>query len=92
MDVSSAQNPALSYGADGILGLGFTSLSVIDYLVNNTGSPTGRSLLYNLFLDNPKEPNFIAYSLSRSTDPNDTADGLFTIGKLVCLLRGIAGI
>lgn len=80
MDVSSVDNPALDYGAVGILGLGFTSLSTIDALVNTTGASTGRSLLYNLFLDNPNEPNFIAFSLSRSTDTNDTADGLFTIG------------
>jgi saccharopepsin len=40
------------------MGLGFTSLSRIDALVNKTGSSSGRSLLYNLFSDNPNEPNF----------------------------------
>lgn len=29
IDATSAQNPALTYGASGILGLGFTSLSTI---------------------------------------------------------------
>jgi hypothetical protein len=81
LDASSAQNPTLSYGADGILGLGFTSLSTIDALVNMTNSSNGRSLLYNLFLDNPKEPNFIAFSLQRSSDQNDTADGSFSVGQ-----------
>ncbi|KAF7965819.1 hypothetical protein HWV62_41733 [Athelia sp. TMB] len=81
MDISSVDNPALSYGAMGIAGLGFTSLSNIDNLVNSTGASTGRSLLYNLFLDNPSEPNFIAFSLSRSTDPSDSSDGLFTVGE-----------
>jgi saccharopepsin len=81
LDSSSAQNPALSYDADGILGLGFTSLSTIDALVNMTNSSTGRSLLYNLFLDNPKEPNFIAFSLERTSDQNDSADGTFSVGR-----------
>ena len=81
LDSSSAQNPALIYGADGILGLGFTSLSTVDALVNMTNSSTGRSLLYNLFLDNPKEPNFIAFSLQRSSDQNETGDGSFSVGK-----------
>lgn len=81
MDVKVAQNPALSYGADGIVGLGFTSLSTIDALVNMTNSSTGRSLLYNLFAEMPNDPNFIAFSLERdSADGSDTADGTFEIG------------
>ncbi|KAG2086405.1 hypothetical protein BD769DRAFT_1681205 [Suillus cothurnatus] len=66
LDVSSAQNPALSHGASGLLGLGFDSLSTIGALVNATGASTGRSLLYHLFQDNPSEPNFIALSLRTS--------------------------
>lgn len=81
LDVSNALNPALSYGADGILGLGFTSLSTIDAIVNRTNSSTGRSLLYNLFMDNPSEPNFIAFSLERNSDSPDNADGLFSVGR-----------
>ncbi|KAG1820188.1 aspartic peptidase domain-containing protein [Suillus subaureus] len=80
LDVSSAQNPALSYGAIGLLGLGFDSLSNIDALVNTTGASTGRSLLYNLFQDNPSEPNFIALSL-QSTSDDDQITGSFAIGK-----------
>ncbi|KAI0347326.1 acid protease [Trametopsis cervina] len=83
LDVSSAQNPALSYGADGIIGLGFTSLSTIDALVNHTGSAKGRSLLYNAFNDNPSEPNFIAFALQRSSEPNDDVVGTFSIGEVV---------
>ena len=81
LDSSSAQNPALSYGALGIMGLGFTSLSSIDALINMTNSSSGRSLLYNLFLDKPKEPNFIAFSMQSDSDQNDTADGTFSIGR-----------
>ncbi|TFK55700.1 acid protease [Heliocybe sulcata] len=81
LDVSAASNPALSYGADGILGLGFTSLSTIDALVNRTGSSAGRSFLFNLFQDNPSEPNFIAFLLQRSTDPNEDVQGSFSLGE-----------
>ncbi|KAG2152238.1 aspartic peptidase domain-containing protein [Suillus cothurnatus] len=80
LDVSSAQNPALSYGAIGLLGLGFDSLSNIDLIVNATGASTGRSLLYNLFQDNPSEPNFIALSL-QSTSDDDQVTGSFAIGE-----------
>ncbi|KAH9999943.1 aspartic peptidase domain-containing protein [Russula vinacea] len=82
LDVSNAQNPAITYGTSGIMGLGFTSLSRIDALVNKTGSSSGRSLLYNLFSDNPNEPNFIAISLQRSTDPTADVQGTFLIGEL----------
>ncbi|KAG7449215.1 acid protease [Guyanagaster necrorhizus] len=81
LDVTSAQNPALGYGAKGILGLGFTSLSSIDSILNNTGSSQGRSLLYNLFAQNPAEPNFITFSFQRSTSANNDVNGSFTIGE-----------
>ncbi|KAJ7771356.1 aspartic peptidase domain-containing protein [Mycena maculata] len=82
LDVSTADNPALAYGADGLVGLGFTSLSSIDHAINATGASTGRSLLYNLFQDNPSEPNYIAFALQRSTDTNDTVQGTFCIGEV----------
>ncbi|KAJ3563842.1 hypothetical protein NP233_g8671 [Leucocoprinus birnbaumii] len=81
IDVDQADNPVLGYGLDGIAGLGFTSLSNIDYQVNKSNSDTGRSLLYNLFALNPKEPNFLAFSLLRSTNPADEAEGSFSIGE-----------
>jgi saccharopepsin len=83
LDSSVANNPALSYGADGIAGLGFTSLSTIDALVNNSDSSSGRSLLYNMFMQNPSDPNFIAFALQRSSDDDadsDDVQGSFTIG------------
>lgn len=82
LDVSQAVNPALSYGADGIAGLGFTSLSTIDAWVNHTGGSTGRSMLYNAFAANPSEPNYIAFSLQRSTDPSSDVEGSFSIGEV----------
>lgn len=84
LDTTKANNPALSYGADGIAGLGFTSLSTIDALVNNSQSSSGRSLLYNMFMQNPSEPNFIAFALERSTDDNadsDDVEGSFSVGE-----------
>ncbi|KAF7301671.1 Acid protease [Mycena indigotica] len=82
LDVSTANNPALAYGAQGLVGLGFTSLSSIDHALNQTGASTGRSLLFNLFQDNPSEPNFIAFSLQRSTDSSATVQGTFSIGEV----------
>jgi hypothetical protein len=82
IDASSVVNPALSYGADGVLGFGFTRLSMIDSLVSSIHQTTGGNLLYNLFLDNLSEPNFIAVSLQRSTDTVGDVQGTFTIGIL----------
>jgi len=82
IDASSSVNPALGYGAQGILGLGFTSLSNIDSAVNKTGGSWGRSLLFNAFSVNSGEPNFITFALQRSTDPTDEVDGMFTIGEV----------
>ncbi|KAL5487670.1 hypothetical protein ACEPAI_5778 [Sanghuangporus weigelae] len=82
LDVSSAKNPALQYGAQGVLGLGFTSLSNIDNTVNGTGGDWGRSILYNAFLDNPDEGNYVTFTLQRTTDPNDDVEGAFTIGEI----------
>lgn len=70
----------MSYGAAGIVGLGFDPLSHIDAAVNQTGSSSGRTLLYNLFHDNPSEPNFIALSL-QSTSDGDGVQGTFAIGE-----------
>lgn len=80
IDASSVDNPALSYGANGVLGLGYTHLSMIDSLLSSTHQSTGGNLLYNLFLENPSEPNFIAMSLQRSTDRFDDVQGTFSIG------------
>jgi saccharopepsin len=84
IDASSVENPALSYGADGVLGFGFTRLSMIDALLNSTHQSTGGNLLYNIFLTNLSQPNFIAVSLQRSTDNFDDIQGTFSIG-IVCI-------
>lgn len=81
IDASSVVNPALSYGADGVLGFGFTRLSLIDLLLKKTHQSTGGNLLYNLFLGNLSQLNFIAVSLQRSTDIDDVK-GTFSIGIL----------
>ncbi|KAF9055262.1 acid protease [Hymenopellis radicata] len=81
LDVTSANNPALSYNADGLIGLGFTSLSTVDSQLNKTGASDGRSLLYNLFQDNPATKNFMAFSFQRSTDSTDDVQGGFSIGE-----------
>lgn len=82
VDASSVNNPAIQYGAEGILGLGFDTLSTIDSVLNNTGASSGRTLLYNLFQQNPSEPNFIAFSFQRSTQPGDDVQGSFAIGEV----------
>jgi hypothetical protein len=68
-----------------MLGLGFTSLSNIDHLLNQTGSSAGRSFLFNAFSVNPQEPNFISFALSRSSDDQleDEVNGAITISEYV---------
>jgi len=83
LDVSVANNPALGYGADGVLGLGFTPLSNIDHFMSKSGSSAGRSFLFNAFSIDPQQPNFISFALSRSTDDQDEVDGAITIGEYV---------
>ncbi|KAF8165350.1 aspartic peptidase A1 [Crassisporium funariophilum] len=83
VDASTANNPALGFGAQGIAGLGFTRLSSIDLALNGTQQSTGRSLLYNLFEANPAEPNFIAFALSRKGEAGSVneVEGSFSIGE-----------
>jgi hypothetical protein len=83
MMATSANNPILNWGAEGLLGLGANTLSTIDQLVNNTGNSWGRSVLYNIFAQSPSTPNFIAFLLQRSEDASSiSAEGSFTIGEL----------
>ncbi|CAE7103022.1 unnamed protein product, partial [Rhizoctonia solani] len=83
MLATSANNPILNWGADGLLGLGLNSLSKVDHLVNATGNSWGRTLLYNIFAQSPQTPNFIALLLQRSGhDLSVTTEGSFTIGEL----------
>ena len=80
---TSANNPILSWGAEGLLGLGSNSLSTVDHLVNGTGNTWGRSILFNIFAQSPTTPNYIAFLLQRSeVESTVSAEGSFTIGEL----------
>lgn len=81
LDATNVRNPAMTYGAAGIAGLGFSKLSS---LLNSTNSSTGQSLLYNLFEANQSTPNFIAFALQRTTEPGDEVQGTFSIGTSCC--------
>ena len=83
IDASVASNPIINYGVSGIVGLGFTKLSTIDNALRNAGIDDGKSLLYNLFLDNPDEPNFIAFALQRTVEHEGDVEGSFTVGALI---------
>lgn len=91
VDATDVVNPALGYGAKGIAGLGFTSLSTIDFTLNGTQSSLGRSLLYNLFEANPSEPNFIAFALQRESEPGAEVIGSFSIGEFDPAYSGVTG-
>lgn len=78
---TSFNNPVTSFGASGIMGLGFTTLSNIDATVGSNNS-WGKSFLYNAFAHSPSEPNFITFSLIRSPNGTQTDDGGFTIGEV----------
>ncbi|KAF8639998.1 hypothetical protein AX17_001244 [Amanita inopinata Kibby_2008] len=90
LEATSVNNPAISYGARGIAGLGFTSLSVIDAAGNRSSSSSDRSLLYNLFQANPSEPNFIGFMLQRNNTHANEAQGSFSIGEYEPDLEDIA--
>ena len=80
IDATEASNPILSYGANGIVGLGFSKLSGVYGALTKAGESDGQALLQNMFADNPKEPNFIAFSLQRTTEDTGDVEGSFTIG------------
>jgi len=83
IDVQSADNSALDYNSNGIVGLAFTRHSLIDNTVGDTEALKGRSLLYNIFDLYPEEPNFIAFALQRDKDGGDEVEGSFSIGMHV---------
>ncbi|KAF8306452.1 acid protease [Clavulina sp. PMI_390] len=73
-------NAVTSY-ANGIFGLGFTSLSNIDSTVSKTNATWGASFLYNAFAQNPSTPNYMTFSLIRNPNNTDADAGGFTIGE-----------
>ncbi|KZS91226.1 acid protease, partial [Sistotremastrum niveocremeum HHB9708] len=94
---SQSQNPISSYGAVGIFGLGFDSLSSIDAAVNSStsssqGNAWGRSFLSNAFATDTSSPNFISFVLERDGDPDENGDvqGTFTIGEYASQYAAVA--
>ncbi|KAH7339634.1 aspartic peptidase domain-containing protein [Rhizoctonia solani] len=71
-------------GTYGIMGLGFDTLSdVVRAVQNNYNATWGRSLLSNLFIQEPNTPNHIAFALERAGDLDDMAEGAFDIGEIL---------
>jgi saccharopepsin len=73
-------------GIYGLMGLSFdfASGSPINQQIESIYGPDatwGRSVLQNIFMQNPTEPNFIAIALSRTGDLEETDGGSFTIGE-----------
>ncbi|KAG8707320.1 hypothetical protein FRC09_001890, partial [Ceratobasidium sp. 395] len=70
-------------GVWGMMGLGFDALSDVANAVEAYKNETwGRSLLSNLFLQEPETPNHIAFALERAGDLDDTAQGSFDVGEI----------
>ncbi|KAF8706625.1 Acid protease, partial [Rhizoctonia solani] len=66
---------------NGLLGLGFDTLSAIsNTVVQKTQQTWGRTLLSNIFISDPTTPNHIAFRLDRHDDGNTTDVGAFDIG------------
>lgn len=82
LQFQNGSNPVFVLGAKGIVGLGSTSLSLIDAVVKNTTNTWGQSLLYNIFSLYPSKPNFIAMSLGRSVDTVSAVGGSLGIGEV----------
>ncbi|KAG2123595.1 aspartic peptidase domain-containing protein [Suillus clintonianus] len=74
--------------AEGILGLGFISLSGIAKKVKNTAA---RSIMANIFGQNPSAPNFVALALERTADNEDTSGGTITIGEYDPQFKDVSG-
>lgn len=75
-----------SLGISGLLGLSFdvVTSSPIGAAVKQkygSGATWGQSVLHNIFDQHPTEPNFVAISLSRTDDLEDTSGGSFSIGE-----------
>ncbi|KAJ1304596.1 hypothetical protein OPQ81_005739 [Rhizoctonia solani] len=74
----------LNRGTYGIIGLGFDALSdVVRAVQTNYNATWGRSLLSNLFLQEPSTPNHIAFALERAGDLDDMAEGAFDVGEIL---------
>ncbi|QRV72563.1 aspartyl protease [Ceratobasidium sp. AG-Ba] len=66
----------------GLAGLGFDRISSINNaVIRATNDTWGRSLMSNIFLDDPSTPNHIAFLLDRAGDLSGTDTGCFDIGS-----------
>ncbi|KAJ7314795.1 aspartic peptidase domain-containing protein [Mycena albidolilacea] len=74
----------LDLGMDGLIGLAFDGgESFIETSLKTAGFPTsGQPFLFNIFDQTPDASNFIAVSLSRTDDLEDSADASFLINEL----------
>ncbi|KAG1889345.1 aspartic peptidase domain-containing protein [Suillus subluteus] len=73
---------------DGILGLGFISLSMIEKKIKNK---VARPIMANLFDQNPSTPNFMALALERTIDSENTSGGAITIGEYDPRFKDVSG-
>ncbi|QRV98205.1 aspartyl protease [Ceratobasidium sp. AG-Ba] len=76
---------------NGLLGLGFDTLSQIANTVNGAtaGQTWGRTILSNIFISDPTTPNHIAFRLDRTDDGNTTDVGAFDVGTFASGLEAI---
>lgn len=70
----------------GVLGLSFdyaqaSPINTQIQQIYGADASWGRSVLRNIFEQNPTQPNFIALDLTRTDDLEDTAGGSFTISE-----------
>jgi len=82
-------------GIYGFLGLSFdfSNVSPINRKIKSLYGPDatwGRSVLKNIFAQNPSQPNFVAIDLSRTDDLEDTGGGSLSIGEYDDKYAGVA--
>lgn len=83
---SAGEQADFDDGHFGILGLGFdtpgaSSINDAVQQVEGTAATWGRSVLSNIFAQNPSGSDYIGISLSRTGDQEGTADGSLTIAE-----------
>lgn len=90
---TSSDNPIFQSGADGILGLGFSSLSEIDATVSTTagsgGTSSGNPFLYNAFAQDTSQPNYLAFALERKNGLTSDQETSFSIGEVDPSYQGV---
>ncbi|KAF7344141.1 Peptidase A1 domain-containing protein [Mycena venus] len=74
----------------GILGLAFSDPAASPLTTALQGNVTGQPFLFNVFDQQPAQNNFIAISLSRTDDLEDSAEATFTIMELEATYAAVA--